>query len=301
MSKIKKKELGKGIRALLTHIDTDNPEVQDEQDVVEKISTSVFEIPISQIESNPFQPRKEFNEEAIAELAESIKVHGIIQPITVRLLAKDQYQLISGERRWRASQLAGLKAIPAYVRLANDQEMLEMALVENIQRQDLNAMEIAITYQRLIDECNLTHDALSERMGKKRSTISNYLRLLKLPPEMQRSLKAKEITMGHARALAGIEDIGVQLSVFREILQSNLSVRATESLIQRYSKKGSKGLTKAKQELSQLDKYYDVTERLSAHLGSKVQVKANERGNGVIRIPFSSTEDLNRILDLLED
>ncbi len=294
--KVKKKELGMGIRALLANAET-APEQQRE--VVRELSHTVAMIPIAQIEVNPFQPRKEFDEEALQELAHSIKVHGLIQPITVRRLAEKSYQLISGERRLRAARLAGLDEVPAYIRLANDQEMLEMALVENIQREDLNAIEVAITFQRLIDECHLTHEALSERVGKKRSTVSNFLRLLRLPPEIQKAVKERHISMGHARALAGIEDLALQLVVFRKVIEGGLSVRATEALIRRYaSARDEVAKKKATSELPEA--YQRVQDQLSRALGTRVQLKRNAQGKGQIVIPFTNDEDLNRILELLD-
>jgi ParB family chromosome partitioning protein len=205
--KVKKKELGLGIRALLSNLDEGEATPEEQKEVVKELSHTVAMIPVDQIEVNPFQPRVEFDEEALKELSSSIKVHGVIQPLTLRRLSDNAYQLISGERRLRASKLAGLQEVPAYVRLANDQEMLEMALVENIQRQDLNPIEVAITYQRLIDECSLTHQNLGGRVGKKRSTVSNFLRLLQLPPQIQQALKNKRISMGHAKALGELKTL----------------------------------------------------------------------------------------------
>ena len=225
--------MGKGIRALLNNIDE---EIKDHpEEVVRELSSSVAMIPITAVEVNPFQPRKDFDDDALSELSESIKTYGLIQPITVRRLNDRQFQLISGERRTRAAKLAGLTEIPAYIRIADDQGMLEMALVENIQREDLNAIEIAITYQRLVDECNITHENMSERVGKKRSTITNYLRLLKLNPEIQQAIKLNKISMGHARALVGVNDIALQLMLYRQITKEELSVRAVEDLIRKYN------------------------------------------------------------------
>jgi len=295
-----KKAIGKGIRALLNNIDSEP--VEKKKTVVKTLSQNVAMLPISAIEVNPDQPRKEFAEAALEELSSSIKIHGLIQPVTVRRLNSKKYQLISGERRWRASQRAGLKEVPAYIRLANDQEMLEMALVENIQREELNAFEIAFNYQRLMDECKLTHETLSERMGKKRSTISNYLRLLKLPPEIQDGLKNKQISMGHARALAGSDDIAVQLMVYKEVLGKELSVRKTEALISQYSKHKKKTSSKPSPAASTLpDAYVDVRENLRSYLGTKVALKRNDSGRGQIVINFTSDDDLNRILELIEE
>ena len=297
MSKIvKKKELGLGIRALLSNLDeAQAPEKQEE--VVRELSHTVAMIPVAQIEVNPFQPRKDFDEEALEELATSLKVHGLIQPITVRRLSGKEYQLISGERRLRAARIAGMKEIPAYVRIANDQEMLEMALVENIQREDLNPIEISITYQRLIDECSLTHENLGDRVGKKRSTVSNFLGLLKLPPQIQQSLKNKDISMGHAKALRGIEDVAIQLSIFNEIVSNGLSVREAEQLARDYQLPKAKPASAGKR-IS--DSHRQVQDNLRNFFGSKVVLKASEKGKGQIVIPFSSDDDLNRLLDLLE-
>ncbi len=296
--KDQKKAIGKGIRALLNNIDSEP--VEKKETVVKTLAQNVAMLSIKSIEVNPDQPRKEFLESALEELSASIKIHGLIQPVTVRRLNSKKYQLISGERRWRASQKAGLKEIPAYIRIANDQEMLEMALVENIQREELNALEIAFNYQRLMEECDLTHETLSERMGKKRSTISNYLRLLKLPPEIQEGLKNKKISMGHARALAGSNDVSVQLTVYKEVVGNELSVRKTEALIGQYSKHSKK--SKAAAPTKELpDAYVDVRENLRSYLGTKVGLKRSESGKGQIVINFTSDDDLNRILDLIEE
>jgi ParB family chromosome partitioning protein len=296
--KVKKKELGLGIRALLSNLDEGEATPEEQKEVVKELSHTVAMIPVDQIEVNPFQPRVEFDEEALKELSSSIKVHGVIQPLTLRRLSDNAYQLISGERRLRASKLAGLQEVPAYVRLANDQEMLEMALVENIQRQDLNPIEVAITYQRLIDECSLTHQNLGGRVGKKRSTVSNFLRLLQLPPQIQQALKNKRISMGHAKALGGIEDIAVQLSVYHEVITSGLSVRATEELVRKYTNPQPAKKKTAAGKLS--GEYQAVQDNLTKLLGTKVQLKANARGKGQISIPFSSTDDLNRLLEIIE-
>lgn len=290
-----KQELGKGIRALLANVEVKNPEQQLE--TVRELTHTVAMIPLEEIEVNPFQPRKEFDPESLEELARSLRTHGLIQPITVRRLADNQFQLISGERRLRAARIAGLTEVPAYIRLANDQEMIEMALVENIQRQDLNAIEVAITYQRLIDECNLTHEALSERVGKQRSTVTNFLRLLKLPPDIQKALKENVISMGHARALINIEDISLQLTLFKEVVKKGLSVRATEALVRRYKEPQAK-TTDTNDNLSSDYKY--VRDNLRSYLGTKVDLKLNPNGSGQIRIPFSDNNELNRILELIE-
>ncbi|MEZ4951699.1 MAG: ParB/RepB/Spo0J family partition protein [Saprospiraceae bacterium] len=297
MAKAKKKELGLGIRALLSNID-DQETTTPKAEVVKELSHSVAMVPLTQIEVNPFQPRTEFDQEALEELAASLKVHGLIQPITLRRLGKDKYQLISGERRFRASGIAGLEEVPAYIRLADDQEMLEMALVENIQRQDLNAVEIAITYQRLLDECKLTHESLSERVGKKRSSVTNYLRLLKLPPEIQEAVREGSMSMGHARALAGIEQLPLQLLLFKKALNDKWSVRELEKQIQLYSL-SKKPSTSPSKELP--GDYKDVEDRFRKVFGiKKLQLKLKGDGKGQLIIPFSSTNELNRLLDVAE-
>jgi ParB family transcriptional regulator, chromosome partitioning protein len=295
--KVKKSDLGKGIRALLSNIDDEVKE--NPAKVTKELSSNVAMLPIEYIEVNPFQPRKDFDAAALEELSASITAYGLIQPITVRRLNDTAYQLISGERRFRASKLAGLQEVPAYIRAAeNDQEMLEMALVENIQREDLNAIEVAISYQRLIDECNMTHDNMSERVGKKRSTITNYLRLLKLPGEIQTAIKNKMLSMGHARALAGINDLGLQLMLFHQTIKENLSVREVESLIQKYSETKGSDTKKATAKLS--PEYRQVQDTLSSFFGTKIQLKTQGGGKGAIVINFGSDDELNRILDVCE-
>ncbi len=295
MAKKVKKDLGKGIRALLGD---DKSAVNRPAKKTANPATSVQEILLSEIEANPYQPRKDFREEDLEELVQSIKTYGIIQPITLRRLAPNKYQIISGERRFRASKIVGLKAVPAYLRTADDQLMLEMALVENIQRADLNALEVAITYQRLIDECGLTHENLADRVGKKRSSITNYLRLQKLPPQIKQGLKDKKISMGHARELLGIDDIAVQLSVYGEILSKELSVRATEQLVRSFKNPVVKN---AKPTPSALPlEYRQVKENLESKLETKVNLKVDKKGKGAISIPFANTKDLNRILDILD-
>jgi len=294
MSK-RKRAVGKGLGALLSNIESEvnkNP-----SKVVSELSNTIATIPVTSIEPNPFQPRVDFDEQTLTELSDSIKIHGLVQPITVRRLSEGKYQLISGERRWRASQRAKLSEIPAYIRLANDQEMLEMALIENIQRQELNAIEVAISYKRLMDECNLTQEKVSEQVSKKRSTVTNYLRLLKLPPEIQKSLKDGQISMGHARALVGIEDIAKQLIVFEDVIAKNLSVRATEALIKQYNSPK----TEVKEKVTLPDEYEAVAKSLRTKLGSKVALKLGKEGSGQINISFASTEELNRILEIIED
>ena len=263
-----------------------------------KTAGSIAEIEVSKIEANPFQPRTKFEEQALAELAQSIKELGIIQPVTVRKLGYDKYQLISGERRFRASQLAGLTQIPAYIRIANDQSMLEMALVENIQRSNLDAIEVAISYQRLIDECSLTQEELSTRVGKQRSTISNYLRLLKLPAEIQAAIRENKISMGHARALVNIDSAEEQINVLNQILNETLSVRKTEELAKE-KKAGSKTPHNSSvMPLSLVDKKLKTS--LSAHFDVPVKFQRKDVDKGRIVIPFNSDDDLERIIKLLD-
>ncbi len=293
----KKQALGRGLKALLSDSEeTEKLEVEVTSPVVIPAPKNMEEIPVEEIETNPFQPRQYFDEVALLELSESIKVHGIIQPITVRKLADHQYQLISGERRFQASKLAGLKSLPAYVRTADDQQMLEMALIENIQRENLNPIEISLSYQRLITECNLKQEELGDRVGKNRTTVTNYLRLLKLPPDIQIALRDNRISMGHARAIISIEDPTQQLYIFKKMLSEDLSVRAVEALAREISsapKESEAPKASAPKEITQLQS------RLSSHFGTKVIVRSDGK-KGDIRIPFLSVEDLNRILDILK-
>jgi ParB family chromosome partitioning protein len=285
----KKTGLGRGLGALLD--DTNSGPLVVER----KRSAGIGTIPVQDIAVNPFQPREDFNEEALEELAESIRVHGIIQPITVRQLSSNEYQLISGERRLQASKRAGLKEVPAYIRVADDQQMLEMALIENIQRENLNAIEVALSYQRLLTECNLKQEELGDRVGKKRSTVNNYLRLLKLPEEIQAGLRDGQISMGHARTLVTLENIDHQLDIFDKIVANDLSVRKVEELV--------RNLGREKEEASKKETDPEIGKlqiRLSSHFGTKIQVSASDDNKGLIKIPFSSTEELNRILDILD-
>lgn len=296
----KRSALGKGLSALLESADTD---------ITNSSGTglvgSVSMLQISDIEANPFNPRTHFEKEALKELSQSISIHGIIQPLTVRKLGRDKYQLISGERRFRAAQLAGLTEVPAYIRVANDQTMLEMALVENIQREDLNAMEVALSYQRLIDECALTQDQLSQKVAKSRSSITNYLRLLKLPVEIQAGVRDNKISMGHARALVSAGDEALQLSIFNQVVEHNLSVRDIEALI-----KGEKTVSENEQSETGVPKkttpsagisetQFVFKEHLSDRLATKVDIKKASNGSGTIVLKFSSENDLNRIIELL--
>lgn len=262
---------------------------------------AVSEILISQIQANPFQPRTDFEEEALNELAESIRIHGVIQPITVRKMGYDSYQIISGERRTRASLLAGLSKIPAYVRVANDQEMLEMALIENIQREELNPIEIALSYKRLIDECSLKQEEVAGRVSKNRTTVSNFLRLLKLPDNIQLALKEGKITMGHARAIISLDDPQKQQGVFEYMLNHDLSVRDVEGLVRDTNGESDKkkfSLIQKKSAKSTL--FLDFQKSLSKKLDVKISIKADDKGRGSIKIPFRSQADLERILQLLD-
>ncbi len=300
----KKKALGRGLSALLS----DTPEEEKlEVDVTNPVgshSTTPYEnlneISLDEIETNPFQPRQHFDQEALKELAESIKVHGIIQPITVRKLARNQYQLISGERRFQASKLAGLKSVPAYIRTADDQQMLEMALIENIQRENLNPIEISLSYQRLISECNLKQEELGGRVGKNRSTVTNYLRLLKLPPDIQIAVRDNRLSMGHARAIINVDNPEAQLYIFKKILAEDLSVRKVEELARQLMADHKDQPSKTDSTSSSHSKEIThLQSNLSSHFGTKVSVKSDGK-KGEIRIPFLSVEDLNRILDILK-
>ncbi|MBK8628350.1 MAG: ParB/RepB/Spo0J family partition protein [Saprospiraceae bacterium] len=294
----KKTEVSKGLRSLLSNIEkTNNP--TERSQLVKELSNSIAFISPELIEVNPYQPRTEFDTDQLMDLAKSIKISGLIQPITVRSLGGNKYQLISGERRLRASKMAGLKDVPAYVRVANDQEMLEMALVENIQRADLNAVEIAISYQRLMDECNLTHEALSERVGKDRSTVTNYVRLLKLPAQIQASVKENQLSMGHARALAGVDNIALQLKIYKEAIDQQLSVRSLESLIKSYATpKATTTASNATTSGITLE-IQKIKEQISHQLGTKVDIKRASSGKGSITILFNSDKEFNNITQIL--
>jgi len=266
--------------------------------VVKKVLNTIVDVPLNQIEVNPYQPRKHFDEAALNELASSIKIHGIVQPVTVRRVGGGKFQLIAGERRFRASKIAGLKALPAYIRLADDQQMLEIGLIENIQREDLNPIEIALTYQRLIDECDLIHEELGERVGKNRSTVTNYLRLLKLPPEIQFGLKEKTLSMGHAKAIAAIEDMVLQIAVSKEVMDNKLSVRQTEALVKKYTT-ASSGVKKKSPASHNLPlAYKKLQDDLTSKLATKVTLAKKKSGQGEIVINFYSDDDLNRLIDM---
>ncbi len=292
----KKQALGRGLSALLNNSGSDITSANDKN--ADKLVGSIIDLDVNVIDVNPFQPRTHFNEEALQELANSIKELGVIQPITVRKLDGNKFQLVSGERRFRASKLIGNKTIPAYIRLANDQEMLEMALVENIQRKDLDPIEVALSYQRLIDEINLTQEQMSQRVGKKRSTVTNYLRLLKLDPIIQTGMRDGFISMGHGRALINIESQNEQLTVYEKILKLKLSVRQTEVAVKSL-KEGS--VSTKISDNSELPKFVRKSIKgLSEYFGHKIDVKVSNKGKGKIVIPFHSEEDFNRIKKLLQ-
>jgi len=295
---IKKSALGKGLSALLENPETDITSRSDLSAGTALVG-NVSAIAVDSIDSNPFQPRTEFDAEALQDLSDSIKAQGVIQPVTVRKLGYDRYQLISGERRLKASKMAGLTHIPAYIRVANDRSMLEMALVENIQRQDLNALEVALSYKRLIDECDLTQEELSGRVGKNRTTVTNFMRLLKLPPEIQAAVRDNRISMGHARAILGVTDVMKQLYIFREILENDLSVRDAELLAREGGNKSPVNRKPAGPK-GELDlEFSKIKNVLSGHFGAKIDLKRSNSGRGRIVIPFESDSDLNRILELL--
>jgi len=286
----RKNALGRGLGALIDDAGREKYENID----------SISEINIDLIETNPYQPRSKFDEEGLNELASSIKELGIIQPITVRKLANGKFQLITGERRYRASIIAGLKKIPAYFRTADDQAMLELALVENIQREDLDSVEIAISYQRLIEECQLTQENLSDRVGRKRSTISNYLRLLKLPAEIQLGIREKKLSMGHARTLINIEDPKTQIKVFYRVIDEELSVRKTEELVRQMNKDANKDTSKDERKQRINEEFQELSQHLSKFFETKVQFRVNEEGKGKIVIPFDNTEEMERIIGILD-
>lgn len=288
-----KKVLGRGLSALLENADTDITGVEH------KALHSIADIEIRQIVANAFQPRTDFDQEALEELCESIKVHGIIQPITVRKIGYEQYELISGERRTRASILAGKNKIPAYIRLADDQQMLEMALIENVQRENLNSIEIALSYKRLLDECGLKQEELGERVGKKRTTVNNYLRLLRLPDEIQLSIKNGEIMMGHARALVNVENPERQSAIFRSAVTSSLSVRQVEELV-RNEKENPEGThSKAAAKYFDFTEYINHKKEIEKRLDTGVRFKSRSNDNGTIIISFSSKEQLDDIISKL--
>lgn len=295
---IKKQVLGRGLSALLKDPENDIKSVNDKN--ADKVVGNIIELEIDAIAINPFQPRSSFNEDSLQELASSIRELGVIQPITVRKLAYNSFQLISGERRLRASKMAGLTVVPAYIRIANDNESLIMALVENIQRHDLDPIEIALSYQRLIVEIQLTQEQMSDKVGKKRSTIANYLRLLKLDPVIQTGIRDGFITMGHGRAIINIENQDIQSDIYHKIVSQNLSVRETETLVKNYQESlKPKAVQKSKPDFFAIDEVQK--KKFTNYFGAKVEVKAAGNGKGKITIPFHSEEDFNRILKLIKD
>lgn len=299
----KKQALGKGIRALLNTIDEEMKD-SDEKAVPPSVSGqsagSITRIPVEQIEVNPKQPRRDFDETALRELSESIKLHDIIQPVTVVKTNNGKYQLISGERRLRASKLAGLKDIPAYIRTADDQQMLEMALLENLQRENLNAIEIGLSYRRLMDECDLTQEEVAERMKKDRSTVTNYLRLLRLPPDIQKSVRDGDLSMGHARAIIGLEQVDQQLYVYREVREKGLSVRQTEKLVKDMSSPEAKSQGSGKAAPVKLAPAYKrIEDSMASHFSTRVKMERKKNGKGNITIEYYNDEDLERIMKLM--
>lgn len=285
----KRNALGRGLSALI-----------DDSDMIREHSPVSNEILISEIEANPFQPRVHFDEEALNELATSIKELGIIQPITLRKLGDRRFQIIAGERRFRAAKIAGLTMIPAFIREAGDEAMLELALVENIQREDLDAIEVALSYQRLMEECKLTQESLSDRVGKKRSTISNYLRLLRLPAIIQKAIREQEVTMGHARALINIPDPETQVMVYRQVVKYDFSVRKTEDIVRKLSVSETENPSKSQKTPSLPVEFIDLKKHLGKYFSSNIGLKINDQYKGKIEIPFKDSKDLERIIGIFD-
>ena len=295
-SKRKKSVLGRGLDAILQSPETDITAVDISGDYV---AGAIAELDINKIEVNPFQPRTSFDENLLKELADSIITQGVIQPVTVRKLGFEKYQLIAGERRLKASKLAGIERIPAFIRVANDEQMLELALIENVHRQDLNAIEVSISYARLIDECKLTQEKLSERLGKSRSSIANFLRLLKLPPEIQIALRDEVISMGHARALITVTEEEDQIRLLKKIITQSLNVRQVEELVRQINKP-EKAQIKSTSKVSLPEKYKQTPAELSLKLSSKVSLRRSNNGKGNIVISFNNDDDLDRILNIIK-
>lgn len=294
-----KEALGKGIRSLLQGIDSDlKTGAGSLKPAVVETATATNRIPVDQVEPNPKQPRRDFDEQALKELSESIKLHDIIQPITVSKLPSGKYRLISGERRWRASKMAGLKDIPAYTRQANDAELLELALLENLQREDLNAMEVALSYKRMMEELSYTQEQVAERMGKDRSTVANFIRLLKLPPDIQLAVRSGEISMGHARALINVDTVDKQLYIYKEIKTKSLSVRQTEALVRNMYKQG--GAVKKTTKNTLPVAYQKIEDNLASHFSTRVKLKHSRNGSGQITIDYYSQEELNKLLHQMD-
>ena len=294
---VKRSALGRGLGALLENTPSEST---DNFTGTRALAGSVSNILLSQVEANPFQPRVDFNDDALRELSESIKHQGIIQPITVRKMGHDRYQIISGERRFKASKIAGLESIPAYVRVANDQSMLEMALVENIQRENLNALEIAISYHRLMEECHISQEELADKVAKDRTTVTNYLRLLKLPPQIQTAVRDGKITMGHARAIINVNDLVLQLKIYNDIIENELSVRKVEDLVRESARKKSGSSSETKNATSRDIELKNIEERLTRKYESKIDIKHRANGSGQLIFSYFSTDDLNRIIELLD-
>lgn len=292
--------IGKGLRSLLQNIDQDLKTTAGtlKTDVVEQ-ATHTVRLPLSDIQVNPKQPRRDFDETALNELAASIKLHDIIQPLTVTKMPNGKYQLIAGERRFRASKIAGLKDVPAYIRQANDQQLLELALLENLQREDLNAVEIGLSYKRMMEELNYTQEQVAERMGKERSTVTNYIRLLKLPPDIQLAVRNGSLSMGHARALVNIDTVDRQLFVFNEIRQKELSVRQTEELVRNMYKAEKNDAVKSSAKSDLAPAYKKIEDNLASHFGTKVKMVHNKKGYGSITLEYYSLEELNKLLDAM--
>ena len=291
MNTAKKSPLGRGLGALIEGV---------EKEVLEKKVEANLQIDINTIDANPFQPRTRFDNQSLEELASSIRQVGIVVPLTVRETGDGRYQLIAGERRLRAARMAGLTHVPAYIRTADDTAMLEMALVENIQREDLDSIEVAITYQRLIEECSLTQEQLSDRVGKQRSTVANYLRLLRLPAEIQLGIRNRNLTMGHARTLVNIEDQARQMNVFYHIIEEDLSVRATEDLVRHLQSAAAKDPVKIEKKKKLNTEFEELSKQLSTLFQSEVQFRINDKGRGKIVIPFADSDEMERIIGLLD-
>src|ERR1700676_1747882 len=291
-----KEALGKGIRSLLQNIDSDlKTAAGNLRPAIAENITGILRIPLDQIETNPKQPRKDFDETSLQELAASIRMHDIIQPITVVKLSSGKYRLISGERRYRAGRIAGIKDIPVYVRQANDHQLLELALLENLQREDLNAMEVALSYRRMMDELNYTQEQVAERMGKERSTVANYVRLLKLPPDIQVAVRNNQLSMGHARALINVDTVDKQLYLFNEIKNKGLSVRQTEEIVRKLYKGHPAVKDSVKPSLPTAFK--KIEDNLASHFSTRVKLNHNRKGHGSISIEYYSLQELNKILD----
>jgi ParB family chromosome partitioning protein len=294
--KTKKSALGRGLSAILESPETD---ITSKDISGNYVVGAIANLSLEKIEANPFQPRDRFEEVALKELSDSIREQGIIQPVTVRKLGYDKYQLISGERRYKAAKIAGLKEIPCYIRVANDEQMLELALIENIHRKDLNSMEIAISYQRLLEECQITQEKLSERIGKNRSTITNYIRLLKLPASVQLALRNEQITMGHARAIINLTNEDQQNKIVESIIKNDLSVREVEKLVKNPPEDGDPANKPSKQKPILQEKHILFKKNLSDNLEAKVDIKTNNKGKGSIVISFNSENEFDRIVSIL--